>query len=130
MKNHEHWASSYLVFLVAAIFFLPTLAGTRDDSLRAELRGNDNKQPIFRPDYRNDIHFLLFSTRDGTRVFQEWCSWGYFTRTFTAKQVGGKAKEYAIKRNPNQVWTGKLSTLPLVIIMGRGCASVLNTPVK
>ena len=191
MRKLVFRAIACLVFMVAGSVFLPTLvskaqAGASDDSLRAELRGNDSKQPIFRPNFRNDIHFLLFSKRDRTKIFQEWCSWGYFTRSFSAKSVGGKAGNFIIKRNPNKiwtknypathslnkgeftitsadlcdgtwisepvlpledmelrltghleiradaetgkqkVWTGKLSTRPLVIIMGRGCTEILN----
>jgi hypothetical protein len=79
--------------------------GAPEPALRAELRGDDNRPPIFRLEYRNPIHFLLFSSQDGLRVFQEWCSWGYFTRSFTARQVGGAARGFALRRNPDQAWT-------------------------
>ncbi|HOX44191.1 MAG TPA: hypothetical protein PK668_11365 [Myxococcota bacterium] len=80
-------------------------AGPPEPALRAELRGNDGRQPVFRVEYRSPVHFLLFSNQDGLRVFQEWCSWGYFTRSFSARQVGGAAREFVLRRNPNQAWT-------------------------
>ncbi len=191
MKKHPVWAGANIAFLIAAMVFVPSLArltqaDTRGEPLRAELRGDDNRRPIFRANYRNDIHFLLFSQRDGTKIFQRWCSWGYFTRSFSARALGGSARQYALKRNPNmawtknfpathtlgagqflissadlcdgswiaepalpledlelevighfaipadeetakqKVWTGELSTEPLVILLGRDCAEVLN----
>lgn len=191
MNKRILWASVYLAFLCTAIAYLPSLAakshaGGAGQALRAELRGNDNRQPIFRSNYRNDLLFILFSKRDRTKVFQEWCSWGYFTRSFSARQEGGKAADYVIKRKPDKVWsknfpathtlprgeflvtsadlcdgswiaepalpledmeltltghfeiepdketkeqkvwTGKLTTKPITIVLGRGCAAVLN----
>ncbi len=113
MRRNMIWPVAYLALLILGSFFLFLGAGhkkaeareTAGASLRAELRGNDNRQPIFRHNYRNGVHFLLFSLRDNTKVFQEWCSWGYFTRTFTATMIGGPATRYVLKRNPNKIWS-------------------------
>jgi len=191
MRARGLWWSTYSVFLVAAIVVLPSLgparqAGGGDPALRAELRGDDAKRPVFRPELRRRILFLLLAERDATRVFQQWCSWGYFTRSFSAEILGGAAGRFAIKRNPNRVWsknypashrldrgellitsvdlcdgtwiaepalpqrdlelvltghfaiapdehtaeqrvwTGRIDTAPLRIIVGRGCTEVLN----
>jgi hypothetical protein len=161
------------------------LAGQAGE-LRAELRGNDSKQPIFRDNYRNEIHFLLTAKKGPVRVFQEWCSWGYFTRSFTAWNLEAVDKKYVFKRSNRKAWTknypathkikkgdflvtnvdlcdgtwtvepdlpvkdlelsvighfeikpdeetrkqkvftGKLKTKPIKIIMGKACAAIIN----
>jgi hypothetical protein len=154
--------------------------------LQAELPGNDNKRPNFRDNYRNEIHFVLSAGKDPVRVFQEWCSWGYFTRWFSAQVQGGPATKYVFKRSnrkawtknypatheikpgkflitnvdlcdgtwtvepdlpekdlelrltgyleikpdeetrKQKVWTGKLTVKPILIIMGKSCAAIIN----
>ncbi len=73
--------------------------------LQAELRGNDSRQPIFRDNYRNGIHFLLTAKKGPVRVFQEWCSWGYFTRSFSAWPLDEVDKKYVFKRSNRMAWT-------------------------
>lgn len=35
-------------------------------------------------DARSHLHFVLLSKRDGIKKYEDWNSWGYFTRSFTA----------------------------------------------
>lgn len=88
-----------ILFLL--IFPLAVQAG----ELNAELRGNDSRQPIFRDNYRNEIHFLLTAEKGPVRVFQEWCSWGYFTRSFSAWALDAVDKKYVFKRSNRMAWT-------------------------
>jgi hypothetical protein len=180
----------HAVVVALLLMCLSTPFAVRADELRAELRGNDSRQPIFRDNYRNAIHFLLTAQRGPTRVFQEWCSWGYFTRWFTAQAVEGPGTKFVFKRSQQKiwtknypathqikkgeflitnidlcdgtwtvepdipekdlelrltgyleikpdeetrkqkVWTGKLSTRPIEIIMGKTCAARLNATEK
>jgi hypothetical protein len=174
----------YAVLYLLTCLLVPSTGQAGE--LKAELRGNDSKQPIFRDNYRNEIHFLLTAKKGPMRVFQEWCSWGYFTRWFTAREVEAVDKQYVFRRSRRKVWTknypathlikkgqflitnvdlcdgtwtvepdlpekdlelsltgyleiepdeetrrqkvftGKLKTRPIVIIMGKSCAAVIN----
>ena len=60
-----------------------------NQSLRCELRGSTYFSGR-RPDH---LHFLLFSDRDGIKVYQSWNSWGYYARSFSAMDAASKAYE-------------------------------------
>jgi hypothetical protein len=171
-----------LFLMICLLLPVPGLAG----ELRAELRGNDSRQPIFRDNYRNGIHFLLTARNGPVRVFQEWCSWGYFTRSFAAWALDAVDKKYVFNRSNRMAWTknypathklkkseflitnvdlcdgtwtvepdlpekdlelsvigyleikpdketrkqkvftGKLTTKPIKIVMGKSCAAIIN----
>jgi hypothetical protein len=190
MNGLLKWMSIGLPLILVGAILLPFLAtsraaGVKPAQLSAELRGHDNRQPIFRERYRGPVFFLLTAQQDKIKIFQEWCSWGYFTRWYSARQIGGKAKDYVIKRrsrgwtknfpathelkkgqfiinstdlcdgswlvepalpkkdlqlkltghfeikpdkesDKQKVWTGKLSTKSIEIIVGPECAAKLN----
>jgi hypothetical protein len=72
-------------------------------ALRCELRGNENGN-IYFGEYMHNMHFLLFSGQDGLKVYQEWNSWGYYARSFSAVDQDGPSKKYEIQRRPGE-WT-------------------------
>ena len=66
------WATAGLLMLV---FASPISAETADkpaDSLRCELRPN---QQVLTTDPHSHLHFLLFSERDGLKVYEDWNYW-------------------------------------------------------
>jgi hypothetical protein len=64
--------------------------------LRCELRASDHVGMWFSPDGRSHLHFLLFSNRDGIQVYQDWNSWGYFARSFTAKDENSNIRNHPL----------------------------------
>jgi hypothetical protein len=47
------------------------------------------------------FHFILFSGRDGLRVFADWNSWGYFARSFTLTDSHSNQFHVAAR---NHIW--------------------------
>lgn len=54
----------------------------------------------FSPERRSHLHFLLFSNRAGLKVYQDWNSWGYYARSFIAKDED--SKRYEITRRESE----------------------------
>lgn len=73
-----------LVLPLVACSRTPRTTPPPAEPLRCELQTEDRRGgDILDPKLRNHLHFILFSDRDGLRVFSEWNMWGYFARTFT-----------------------------------------------
>jgi hypothetical protein len=54
------------------------------EPLRCELQTPDTPGAgILDPNLSNHLHFILFSSQVGLRVFSEWNAWGFYARTFT-----------------------------------------------
>src|ERR1039457_6484876 len=71
---------------------------------KCELRGNDNGN-IYLGEFRpNNFHFILTSDKNGLKVFQEWCSWGYYARWFEAVDEEDPHRRYRIARRGG-AWT-------------------------
>lgn len=108
MNNHATYRiTAILLCISAAAFLLPYSADAgragAPKVLSAELRGNENRHPIAGERIHNGLHFLL-KIHKNVRVFQEWCSWGYFNRWIVAVEIGGAGKKYTFKRKPRG-WT-------------------------
>jgi hypothetical protein len=52
-------------------------------------------------DSQSHFHFLLFSERNGLKVYDEWNMWGYFARTFDLTVAG--TKNYQVTRR-DRIW--------------------------
>src|SRR5690242_10674144 len=96
------------MFLCCAV---ATLKGvTMDGDLRCAIRGHEDAPRVyFSAERAAHLHFLLFSGRDGLRVYQELNSWGYSTRSFTAWAINDASRRstapaYQITRIP-MAWT-------------------------
>jgi hypothetical protein len=66
------------------------------DSLRCEIRGNENGNIVFDEAGPGNLHFILSSSQEGLKVFQEWNSWGFYARSFLAVDEKDKAKRYRL----------------------------------
>jgi hypothetical protein len=80
-----------MVLLLAVIAAAQTSGHLPD--LRCELRASDHAGMWFSPDQRSHLHFLLFSNRAGVEVYEDWNSWGYFARSFIAKDEHSRIYE-------------------------------------
>src|SRR5215470_4525712 len=54
--------------------------------LRCELQLG--REDALTADSQSHFHFLLFSERNGLKVYDEWNMWGYFARTFDLTVAG------------------------------------------
>jgi hypothetical protein len=81
------------------------------EGLRCELRLNHE---VLTTDSQSHLHFLLFSERDGLKVYDEWNMWGYFTRTFDLAVSG--TKNYQVTRR-DRVWD---KNFPKSVTIDRG----------
>jgi hypothetical protein len=72
-----------------------TAQATKTPALRCELR-KTRLGGWWSPSSLHHLHFLLFWQASGVRVYQDWNSWGYYARSFVAKD--GKGQTYEIKR--------------------------------
>lgn len=75
-----------------------------NSALRAELRGNENGRILFidHPRLVNRMHFILHSTQDGIKVYQQDNSWGDSCRSFTLVEENKKTISYHIQRRPQE----------------------------
>ena len=94
---------SFLVVLVLLALCLADLAqDKKPTTLRCELRASDHGGMWFSTDRPSHIHFLLFSNVDGLKVYQDWNSWGYYSRSFVA--TDSRSKSFEITRREGE-WT-------------------------
>lgn len=54
------------------------------------------------PDPRSHVHFVLLSKRAGNDIYEDWNSWGYFTRSFTI--TDSQSRHFEIMRRPARGW--------------------------
>jgi hypothetical protein len=84
-----------------------------DAVLRCEIRGSKGNKEIGPGEH---IQFALYSNQDGLKVFQDWNSWGYFARSFDARENGMQDKLprfYRIQRWARP-WAGNGPTTDIV----------------
>jgi hypothetical protein len=94
---------SFTIFLLLA----GALSAKGDEAasvLSVQIRGNDNKEPQFGKRIHNEMHFVVFAQTKLVKVFQEWCSWGYYTRSFVATEGSAPSLQYTFTRGP-QSWS-------------------------
>ena len=84
--------------------------------MRGELRGSEYGEGVLvlSPTRRGHLHFLLFSKTERANVYQDWNSWGYYSRTLAAKDAEGM--KYEITRRPRRWFMNS----PSVDIINRG----------
>jgi len=61
-------------------------------SLRCELRSSV-KSVLLSPNSRYHLHFLMFWQTSGVKVYEDWNSWGYGTRSLIGGDVKGRTYE-------------------------------------
>jgi hypothetical protein len=82
-----------------------TQSGFADNSLiKVEIRGNENSSIVYGEHMHNNLHFITTSQTASARVFQEWNSWGWEARSFSARDFYDSKKEYRIFRRAGP-WT-------------------------
>lgn len=91
---------------------LPENAGNGELTCILQLNGLG---PSVTTDPRTHLHFVLLSNRDGIDVFEDWNSWGYFTKSFAASD--SQSRNYEITRVPPDGWT---RNFPSVVTLNRG----------
>lgn len=69
---------------------------------------------------QSHLHFLLFSERDGLKVYDEWNSWGYFARTFDVSV--SETQNYQLTRR-DRTWD---SNFPKSVTIDRGLVLVTD----
>lgn len=76
------------------------------NDLRVELSAgsyDDDSRPLLTPNSGAHLHFILFSNRDGLKVYERWNLWGYFLRSFSAEDANGKKFEITVRGGEH--WT-------------------------
>ena len=68
--------------------------------LRCELRGNETRAIDLSANPASHFHFLLFSSEEGVKIYQEWNSWGYYARSFVA--TDSNSNTYQISRRQGE----------------------------
>jgi hypothetical protein len=84
-----------------AVIALPQGVGAEDPICTLQLNSAPYRQLTTDP--RSHLHFVLLSKRDGSNIFEDWNSWGYFTRSFTA--TDSQSRHFEITRRPAVEWT-------------------------
>ncbi len=97
--------------LALASLILAQTADKPVEGLRCELRLNNE---VLTTHPRSHLHFLLFSDRDGMKVYDEWNSWGYFARMFDLAVSG--SNNYQVTRR-ERAWD---SNFPKSVTINRG----------
>jgi hypothetical protein len=64
--------------------------------LRCELRGPE-LGGWWSPASHHHLHFLLFWQTSGLKVYQDWNSWGYDSRSFVGRDANGRTYELAAR---------------------------------
>ena len=83
-----------------AVLALPQRVGAGDLICRLQL--NTYPYSDLTTDPRSHLHFVLLSKRDRIDTYEDWNSWGYFTRSFTA--TDSQARHFEITRRPPLGW--------------------------
>jgi hypothetical protein len=107
----DRCARAGLLVLAFASVISAQTANKPAEGLRCELRMN---QEVLTTHPQSHLHFLLFSERDGLKVYDERNSWGYFARTFDL--TVSASKNYQLTRR-DQVWT---RNFPKSVTIDRG----------
>lgn len=76
--------------------------GTGAGSLVCILQANSYPYSEMTANPRSHIHFVLLSQRAGIDIYEDWNSWGYFTRTFTV--TDSQSRHFEITRTPPLGW--------------------------
>jgi hypothetical protein len=84
-----------VAFCGLALLALPQAVG---GDLICTLQLNSYPHSDLTTDARSHFHFVLLSKRDGIEAYQDWNSWGYFTRSFTA--TDSQSRHFEITRRP------------------------------
>ena len=79
-----------------AVLALPGDVGSGD--LMCTLQLNSYPHSDMTADLRSHLHFVLLSKRSGIDVYEDWNSWGYFTRSFSATDA--QSRHFEITRRP------------------------------
>jgi hypothetical protein len=109
-----------LLLLLVALTANAQTAGRLSD-LRCELRPSEHGGAWFSPERASHLHFLLMSNRDGVKVYQDWNSWGYYARSFRAKDEHSKI--YAMTRRAGE-WD---KNYPATDILNKGDYVITDT---
>jgi hypothetical protein len=66
------------------------------------LQLNSHPYSVLTADLRSHLHFVLLSKGAGIDVYEDWNSWGYFTRSFNA--TDSQSRHFEITRRPPLGW--------------------------
>jgi hypothetical protein len=83
-----------------AALALPQAVGVGDFVCALQL--NSHPYSDLTTDPRSHFHFVLLSKRDGVDTYEDWNSWGYFTRSFTG--TDSQSQHFEIARRPPLGW--------------------------
>lgn len=86
-----------IAFCGLALLALPQAVGAGGD-LICTLQLNSYPHSDLTTDARSHFHFVLLSKRDGVEAYEDWNSWGYFTRSFTT--TDSQSRHFEITRRP------------------------------
>jgi hypothetical protein len=89
--------------------------GLRAGDLICTLQSNSYPYSDLTTDRRSHLHFTLLSNRDGINAYEDWNSWGYFTRSFTA--TDSQSRYLEITRRPALGWD---RNFPSVTTLNKG----------
>ena len=109
MKRVALWM---IVLYGLAVVALPEGAGNAELTCILQLNGVG---PSVTTDPRTHLHLVLLSNRDGIDIYEDWNSWGYFARSFTASD--SHSRRYEITRVPPDGWD---RNFPSVVTLNRG----------
>ena len=94
-------ATSLILPLLICVGLTATDKADTAGGLRCELQPTSTQQ-LLATEPQSHLHFLLFSERDGLKVYADWNWWGYYARTFVLTDSASQNYEVT-RRNPN-VW--------------------------
>jgi hypothetical protein len=89
--------------------------GLRAGDLICTLQSNSYPYSDLTTGRRSHLHFILLSNRDGINIYEDWNSWGYFTRSFIA--TDSQSRHFEITRRPPLGW---LRNFPSVTTLNNG----------
>jgi hypothetical protein len=90
------------MILLCALAALAVPQGVGAGNLVCTLQLDSYPYSDLTTDPRSHLHFVLLSKREGIDVYEDWNSWGYFTRSFTA--TVSQSRHFEITRRPPLGW--------------------------
>ncbi len=97
----------FLSFVLSGAFF--EVGRCSDNTLAnglliAQIKGDNYGLVELNKNTPHKLHFVLKAYKNDVIVYEDWNSWGFFARTFTAVDKNNQKIKYEIFRNCN-VWT-------------------------